>query len=79
MEAAERLGRATDRVEASGQKSAFGWAAILQAVTRVKLEQTVKDGLDRLNARQTDAPLTRSPRSEPEWRRKRFSEWNLQR
>jgi hypothetical protein len=42
MEATERLGWATDQVEASGQKSAIGGQAILQAVTRVKLEQAPK-------------------------------------
>jgi len=42
MEATERLGRATGQVEASGQKSALGGQAILQAVTRVKLEQASK-------------------------------------
>jgi hypothetical protein len=42
MEATERLGRVTDRVEASGQKPALGGQAILQAVTRVKLEQAPK-------------------------------------
>src|SRR5712691_3460619 len=42
MEATERLGWATGQVEASGQKSAIGGQAILQAVTRVKLEQASK-------------------------------------
>jgi len=42
MVATERLGWATGRVEASGQKLAFGRAASLQAVTRVKLEQASK-------------------------------------
>ena len=42
MVATERLGRVTDRVGASEQESAFGRAAILQAVTRVKLEQASK-------------------------------------
>jgi len=42
MEATERLGWATGQVEASGQKSALGGQAILQAVTRVKLEQAPK-------------------------------------
>ena len=42
MEATERLDRATDRTEASGQTSTVGWAATLQAVTRVKLEQASK-------------------------------------
>ena len=39
MVATERLGRATGWVEASGQESAVGRAATLQAVTRVKPEQ----------------------------------------
>src|SRR5580692_11116209 len=38
MVATERLGWATGRVEASGQRSAVGRAATLQAVTRVKPE-----------------------------------------
>src|SRR6202140_1870616 len=42
MVATERSGRATGRVEASGQKSAIGRAATLQAVTRVKPEQASK-------------------------------------
>src|SRR6266446_6826574 len=42
MVATERLDQVTDRVGASGQKSAFGRAATLQAVTRVKLEQAPK-------------------------------------
>jgi hypothetical protein len=42
MVATERFGQVTDRIEASGQESAFGWAATLQAVTRVKLEQASK-------------------------------------
>jgi hypothetical protein len=42
MVATERLGRVTGQVEASGQKSVFGRAATLQAVTRVKLEQASK-------------------------------------
>ena len=42
MVATERRGRVTGRVEASGQRSAFGRAATLQAVTRVKLEQASK-------------------------------------
>ena len=42
MVATERLDWATSRVEASGQTSAFGRAATLQAVTRVKLEQASK-------------------------------------
>jgi hypothetical protein len=42
MEATERFGWVTGRIEASGQGSAFGRAATLQAVTRVKLEQASK-------------------------------------
>ena len=42
MVATERLSRATGWAEASGQKSAIGGQAILQAVTRVKLEQASK-------------------------------------
>ena len=42
MEATERLDWATGQVEASEQKSALGGQAILQAVTRVKLEQASK-------------------------------------
>ena len=42
MVATERFDWVTDRVEASGQESAFGRAATLQAVTRVKLEQAPK-------------------------------------
>jgi hypothetical protein len=42
MVATERFGWATSRIEASGQKSTVGWAATLQAVTRVKLEQASK-------------------------------------
>ena len=42
MVATERSGRVTGRVEASGQESAVGRAATLQAVTRVKLEQASK-------------------------------------
>ena len=42
MVATERSGRVTGRVEASGQESAFGRAATLQAVTRVKPEQASK-------------------------------------
>ena len=42
MVATERFGRVTGRIEASGQESAFGRAATLQAVTRVKLEQASK-------------------------------------
>jgi hypothetical protein len=42
MVATERLSRVTGWAEASGQKSALGGRAILQAVTRVKLEQASK-------------------------------------
>ena len=42
MVATERSGRVTGRVEASGQESAVGRAATLQAVTRVKPEQASK-------------------------------------
>ena len=42
MVATERFGRVTGRIEASGQELAFGRAATLQAVTRVKLEQASK-------------------------------------
>ena len=42
MVATERLSRVTGWAEASGQKSAMGGRAILQAVTRVKLEQAPK-------------------------------------
>jgi len=42
MVATGRLGRVTGQVEASGQKSALGGRAILQAVTRVKLEKASK-------------------------------------
>ena len=42
MVATGRLGRVTDRVEASGQKVRLGRAATLQAVTRVKLKQASK-------------------------------------
>src|ERR1035438_6997367 len=42
MVATERLGRATGQVEASGQEFAVGRAATLQAVTRVKPEQSSK-------------------------------------
>ena len=42
MVATERFGWATSRIEASGQESAVGRAATLQAVTRVKLEQASK-------------------------------------
>ena len=42
MVATERLGRVTGRVEASGQSPPLGGRAILQAVTRVKLEQASK-------------------------------------
>ena len=42
MVATERFGWATGWIEASGQESAVGRAAILQAVTRVKPEQASK-------------------------------------
>jgi hypothetical protein len=42
MVATERLGRVTGWVGASGQKSALGGQAILQAATRVKLEKASK-------------------------------------
>src|ERR1019366_8982149 len=42
MVATERLSWVTGWAEASGQKSAIGGRAILQAVTRVKLEQASK-------------------------------------
>jgi len=64
MEATERFGWATGQVEASGQKSALGGQAILQAVTRVKLEQAPKvkswtptrplNGEGRANREETD-------------------------
>jgi hypothetical protein len=69
--ATERLGWVTDRVEASGQKSAFGRAATLQAVTRVKLEQAPKvkswmptrllTGEGRANKEETDKHLFDPP------------------
>jgi len=70
MVATERLGWATGRVEASGQKSALGGRAILQAVTRVKLEQASKvkswmptrllTGEGRTNGEETDQAPVRS-------------------
>ena len=42
MVATERHGRVTGWSEASGQRSAVGRAATLQAVMRVKLEQAPK-------------------------------------
>jgi hypothetical protein len=67
MEATERLGRVTGQVEASGRKSAKGGQAILQAVTRVKLEQASKvkswmptrllTGEGRANREETDKHL----------------------
>ena len=42
MVATERFGRVTGWIEASGQKSALGGQATLQAVMRVKLEQASK-------------------------------------
>ena len=53
MVATERFGWVTGRVEASGQESAVGRAAILQAVTRVKLEQASK-----VKSRMPTRPLT---------------------
>ena len=71
MVATERLGWATGRVEASGQKSALGGRAILQAVTRVKLEQASKvkswmptrllTGEGRTNGEETDKHLFDPP------------------
>ena len=71
MVATERLGRATGRVEASGQKSAIGRAATLQAVTRVKPEQASKvkswmptrplTGEGRANGEETDKHLFGPP------------------
>src|SRR5450432_1781678 len=70
MVATERLGRATGRVEASGQKSAVGRAATLQAVTRVKPEKASKvklwmptrplTGEGRANGEETDKAPVRS-------------------
>jgi len=42
MVATERLSRATGRIEASGKSPPLGGRAILQAVTRVKLEEASK-------------------------------------
>jgi hypothetical protein len=71
MVATERLGRATGWVEASGQESAFGRAATLQAVTRVKPEQASKvkswmptrllTGEGRANGEETDKHLFGPP------------------
>jgi hypothetical protein len=71
MVATERLGRATGRVEASGQKFAVGRAATLQAVTRVKPEQASKvklwmptrllTGEGRANGEETDKHLFGPP------------------
>ena len=71
MVATERLGWATGQVEASGQKSALGGRAILQAVTRVKLEQASKvklwmptrllTGEGRTNGEETDKHLFDPP------------------
>ena len=71
MVATERLGRATGRAEASGQKSAVGRAATLQAVTRVKPEQASKvkswmptrllTGEGRANREETDKHLFGPP------------------
>src|SRR5438105_3317913 len=67
----KRLGWATGRVEALGQKSALGGRAILQAVTRVKLEQASKMkswmptrlliGEGRTNGEETDQHLFGPP------------------
>jgi len=64
MVATERFGWATGRVGASGHESAFGRAATLQAVTRVKPEQASKvkswmptrplNGEGRANGEETD-------------------------
>ena len=71
MVATERFGRVTGRVEASGQKSAVGRAATLQAVTRVKPEQASKvkswmptrqlTGEGRANGEETDKHLFDPP------------------
>src|SRR5947208_2331240 len=71
MVATERLGRATGWVEASGQESAVGRAATLQAVTRVKPEQASKvkswmptrllTGEGRANREETDRHLFGPP------------------
>jgi len=71
MVATERLGRATGRVEASGQRSAVGRAATLQAVTRVKPEKASKvklwmptrllTGEGRANGEETDEHLFGPP------------------
>ena len=71
MVATERLGWATGRVEASGQSPLLGGRAILQAVTRVKLEQASKvkswmptrllTGEGRTNGEETDKHLFGPP------------------
>jgi hypothetical protein len=71
MVATERFGQVTDRIESSGQESAFGWAATLQAVTRVKLEQASKvklwmptrllTGEGRVDGEETDKHLSDPP------------------
>jgi hypothetical protein len=71
MVATERSGRVTGRVEASGQESAVGRAATLQAVTRVKPEQASKvkswmptrllTGEGRANGEETDKHLFGPP------------------
>jgi hypothetical protein len=71
MVATERSGRVTGRVEASGQESAVGRAATLQAVTRVKPEQASKvkswmltrllTGEGRANREETDKHLFGPP------------------
>ena len=71
MVATERLGQVTGWVEASGQESACGRAATLQAVTRVKPEQASKvkswmptrllTGEGRANREETDTHLFGPP------------------
>jgi hypothetical protein len=71
MVATERSGWVTGRVEASGQESALGRAATLQAVTRVKPEQASKvkswmptrllTGEGRANREETDTHLFGPP------------------
>src|SRR5438477_476185 len=71
MVATERSGRVTERVGASGQESAVGRAATLQAVTRVKPEQASKvkswmptrplTGEGRANGEETDKHLFDPP------------------
>jgi hypothetical protein len=71
MVATERFSRVTGWIGASGQESAFGRAATLQAVTRVKLEQASKVklwmptrplfGEGRAAGKETDKHLTGPP------------------